>query len=471
MTSPLPTAPGPPTDLVPDVAALQERARRHLWMHFTRLSSYADREIPVIVRGDGPYVWDQHGRRYLDALSGLFVVQVGHGRAELAEAAARQAEQLAYFPLWSYAHPVAVDLAARLAERAPGDINRVFFTTGGSEAVESAWKLARQYFRAIGQPQRTKVVSRNIAYHGTSMGALSVTGIPDLRTPFEPLVPGALKAANTDRYRCRFCEAAPACTLACADDIEDVIEREGTETVAAVFVEPVQNAGGCFTPPDGYFPRLREICDRHGVLLVSDEVICAFGRLGYDFGCQRYGYQPDIITCAKGLTSGYSPLGAMLCRDYLAEPFLSGTASFAHGFTFAGHPVSCAVAMANLDIFDKEDLLAHVREHEGELRSGLDSLADIPIVGDVRGAGYFHAIELVKDRDTRESFTAEESESLLRGFLSGRLFGAGLICRADDRGDPVVQLAPPLVCGPEQFDEIRSTLRTVLTEAAERVRR
>ena len=458
------------TDLVPDVAALQERARRHLWMHFTRLSSYADHEIPVMVRGEGPYLWDQHGKRYLDGLSGLFVVQVGHGRRELAEAAARQAEQLAYFPLWSYAHPMAVDLAARVAERAPGDINRVFFTTGGSEAVESAWKLARQYFRAIGQPQRTKVVSRNIAYHGTSMGALSITGIPDLRTPFEPLVPGALHAANTDRYRCRFCAAAPACTLACADDIEDVIEREGPDTVAAVFVEPVQNAGGCFTPPDGYFQRLREICDRHGILLVSDEVICAFGRLGYDFGCQRYGYQPDIITCAKGLTSGYSPLGAMLCRDYLAEPFLSGTASFAHGFTFAGHPVSCAVAMANLDIFDKEDLLAHVREHEGELRSGLESLADIPIVGDVRGAGYFHAIELVKDQDTRETFSAEESESLLRGFLSGRLFEAGLICRADDRGDPVVQLSPPLVCGPEQFDEICSTLRTVLTEAADRVR-
>jgi adenosylmethionine-8-amino-7-oxononanoate aminotransferase len=469
MTSPSDTPPDTAGDLVPDVAALQERARRHLWMHFTRLSSYADHEIPVMVRGEGPYLWDQHGRRYLDGLSGLFVVQVGHGRAELAEAGARQAEKLAYFPLWSYAHPMAVDLAARVAERAPGDINRVFFTSGGSEAVESAWKLARQYFRAIGQPQRTKVVSRSIAYHGTSMGALSITGIPDLRTPFEPLVPGALKAANTDRYRCRFCAHAPDCTLACADDIEDVIVREGPETVAAVFVEPVQNAGGCFTPGDGYFQRLREVCDRHGVLLVSDEVICAFGRLGYDFGCQRYGYQPDIITCAKGLTSGYSPLGAMLCRDFLAEPFLSGTASFTHGFTFAGHPVSCAVAMANLDIFDKEDLLAHVREHEGELRAGLESLADIPIVGDVRGAGYFHAIELVKDRDTRESFSAEESESLLRGFLSGRLFEAGLICRADDRGDPVIQLSPPLVCGPEQFDEICTTLRTVLTEAADRV--
>jgi len=448
----------------------QDDARRHLWMHFTRLSSYAEAEIPVIVRGEGPYVWDQHGRRYLDGLSGLFVVQVGHGRQELAEAAAGQAGQLGYFPIWSYAHPKAVELATRLARLAPGDINRVFFTTGGSEAVESAWKLARQYFRAVGQPQRTKIVSRNIAYHGTSMGALSITGIPELRTPFEPLVPGAHKAANTDRYRCRFCASAPACTLACADDIEDVMEREGPDTIAAVIVEPVQNAGGCFTPGEGYFARLREICDRHGALLVSDEVICAFGRLGYTFGCERFGYQPDIITCAKGLTSGYSPLGAMLCSDRLAEPFLSGTASFVHGFTFAGHPVSCAVALANLDIFDREDLLAHVRANESELRSRLESLSDLPIVGEVRGAGYFYGIELVKDRDTRESFSDEESESLLRGFLSGRLFESGLICRADDRGDPVVQLAPTLVSGPEQFEQIETTLRTVLSEAWQQLR-
>jgi adenosylmethionine-8-amino-7-oxononanoate aminotransferase len=444
-------------------------APRHLWMHFTRLSSYEGHDVPTIVRGEGPYVWDQHGKRYLDGLSGLFTVQVGHGRTELAEAAARQASQLGYFPIWSYAHPTAIDLAYRLADLAPGDLNRVFFTTGGSEAVESAWKLARQYFRAIGQPQRTKVVSRNIAYHGTSMGALSITGIPDLRTPFEPLVPGAHKAANTDRYRCRYCSAAPACTLGCADDIEDVIVREGPDTVAAVIVEPVQNAGGCFTPGDGYFARLRDICDRHGVLLVSDEVICAFGRLGHMFGAERYGYQPDIITCAKGLTSGYSPLGAMLCSDQLVEPFLSGKASFAHGFTFAGHPVSCAVALANLDIFDKEDLLGRVRRYEPELRGRLESLRDLPIVGDVRGAGYFYGIELVRDRETRETFSAAESESLLRGFLSGRLYDAGLICRADDRGDPVVQLAPPLVCGPEQFEQIETTLRTVLTEAWDRV--
>jgi adenosylmethionine-8-amino-7-oxononanoate aminotransferase len=447
---------------------LHERARRHLWMHFSRLASFTDREVPVIVRGEGPYVWDQHGRRYLDGLSGLFVVQVGHGRRELAEAAARQARQLAYFPIWNYAHPTAVDLATRLADLAPGDLNRVFFTTGGSEAVESAWKLARQFFRATGQPQRTKVVSRRTAYHGTTMGALSITGIPELQTPFEPLVPGAHKAANTNRYRCQFCAHEPACTLACADDIEEVVLREGPETVAAVFLEPVQNAGGCFSPPEGYFARVRQICDRHGILLVSDEVICAFGRLGHTFGCERYDYQPDIITCAKGLTSGYSPLGAMICRDFLAEPYLSGTASFNHGFTFAGHPVGCAVALANLDLFDKEDLLARVRAHEGELQARLEGLSDLAIVGDVRGAGYFWAIELVRDRDTRQPFAAEEKESILRGVLAPALFRAGLICRTDDRGDPVIQLAPPMICDGEEFDTIVTILREVLTEACER---
>ena len=448
---------------------LSAAARDHLWMHFTRMSTYQTAPAPMIVRGEGAYIYDSSGKRYLDGLSGLFVVQAGHGRQELANAAAKQAGELAYFPLWSYAHPTAVELAERLASLAPGDLNRVFFTTGGSEAVEAAWKLARSYFKRVGKPTKYKVISRNIAYHGTSMGALSITGIPELRTPFEPLVPGAFHVANTDRYRCRYCSAAPACTLACADDIEDVIVREGADTVAAVFLEPVQNAGGCFTPADGYFERVRSICDRYGVLLVSDEVICAFGRLGYMFGSERYGYQPDIITCAKGMTSGYSPLGAMLCRDFLAEPFLSGTASFSHGFTFAGHPVSCAVALANLDLFDKEDLLAHVRANEGELRTRLEGLADIPIVGEVRGAGYFYGIELVKDRSTKEGFSDEESESLLRGFLSGRLFEAGLICRADDRGDPVIQLAPPLVCGPEQFEEIETILRTVLTEAYARL--
>jgi len=454
----------------PENSHLSERAQRHLWMHFSRMGSYKDHEVPVIVRGEGAWVWDQHGTRYLDGLAGLFTTQIGHGRTELAEAGAKQAETLAYFPLWTYAHPRAIELAERLADLAPGDLNHVFFTTGGSEGVESAWKLARQYFRVKGQPQRTKVISRYIAYHGTSMGALSITGIPDLRTPFEPLVPGAIKVTNTNFYRADiYVDDEVAFGRWAADEIERAIELEGPDTVAAVFLEPVQNAGGCFPPPPGYFERVREICDRHGVLLVSDEVICAFGRLGHWFGAIRYGYQPDIITVAKGLTSGYAPLGAMIVSDRLMEPFLGPGASFLHGFTFAGHPVSCAVAMANLDVFEGEQILQHVQVTEGAFRAALESLYDLPIVGDVRGAGLFYGIELVKDKATRLSFDDEESERLLRGFLSHALFDAGLICRADDRGDPVVQLSPPLICGQEEIDFMASTLRAVLSEAWRRV--
>jgi len=453
-------------DQMSDHAAMQDAARRHLWMHFTRMSSYSEHEVPVMVRGEGPWVWDSKGRRYLDGLSGLFVVQAGHGRHELAEAASRQASQLAYFPLWSYAHPNAIELAERLASLAPGDINRVFFTTGGGEAVESAWKLARQYFRATGQPDRYKVISRDIAYHGTTMGALSITGLPSIKAPFEPLVPGSVRVANTNFYRApEHGDDLESFGIWAADDIERHILMEGPESVAAVFLEPVQNSGGCFPPPPGYFQRVREICDRHGVLLVSDEVICAFGRLGTWFGADRYGYRPDMITCAKGMTSGYSPLGALLVDDRLMEPFLDGTATFYHGFTFGGHPVSTAVALANLDLFEKEDIVAGVAARSAAFRSVLEGLRDLPIVGDVRGDGYFYGIELVKDKTTRESFDDDESERLLRGFLSGALFDAGLICRADDRGDPVVQLAPPLICEQEHFDLIGEVLRSVLSEA------
>ena len=452
-------------------ADLQQMAKRNLWMHFTRMSTYADSDVPVIVRGSGPYVFDSRGRRYLDGLSGLFTVQVGHGRTELAEAAAKQASELAYFPLWSYAHPQAIELSERLADLAPGDLNRVFFTTSGSEAVESAWKLAKQYFKLTGQPERYKVLSRDIAYHGTSMGALAITGLADIKYPFEPLPPGGVRVPNTNFYRAPdfVADDIHAFGRWAADEIERAILREGPESVAAVYLEPVQNSGGCFPPPPGYFARVREICDRYGVLLVSDEVICAFGRLGYYFGSSRYGYQPDIITFAKGLTSGYSPLGGMVVRDALMEPFNRGTATFLHGVTFAGHPVSCAVALANLDVFEKEDLLGNVRANEGAFRSTLEKLNDLPIVGDIRGDGYFYGIELVKDKDTRETFSDEESERLLRGFLSTALFDAGLVCRTDDRGDPVIQLAPPLICGPEHFDEIERILREVLTEAWERL--
>jgi adenosylmethionine-8-amino-7-oxononanoate aminotransferase len=446
-------------------STLQEQARRHLWMHFTRMGSYVDHEVPIIARGDGCYVWDEHGKRYLDGLSALFCVNAGHGREELAEAAAAQMKELGFYINWSYAHPRGIELAARIADLAPYDLNRVFFTSGGSEAVESAWKLVRNYHRLRGDGQRTKLIARNLAYHGTSLGALAATGLTGLRAPFEPLTPGGCHVANTNSYHW----PAGRDPLWAADAIEERIEFESAETVAAVILEPVQNAGGCFVPQEGYFERVREICDRHGVLLISDEVICSWGRIGHWFGCERYGYRPDLITTAKGLTSAYVPMGAVIVTDRIAEPFMEGKTMFAHGFTFGGHPVAAAVALANLDILEREDLCGHVRAKEGEFRDRLEGLRDIPIVGDVRGAGYFHAIELVKDRETKESFSAEESEDLLRGFLSGALYERGLICRADDRGDPVVQLAPPLIADTEQFDEIEAILRSTLTEAWDRV--
>src|SRR3954468_17930170 len=438
-------------------------ASRNLWLHFSRMGAYASTPPPVIVRGEGARIFDDRGRSYLDGLAGLFVVQVGHGRRELAEAAARQAEELAFFPLWSYAHPAAIELSQRLAAAAPGDLNRVFFTTGGSEAVETAWKAAKQYFKLIGKPAKTKVISRAVSYHGTTQGALSITGVPALKQAFEPLVPGTFRVPTTDIYRTPvFGDDPKAFGRWAADQIEQQILFEGPNTVAAVFLEPVQNAGGCSPPPPGYFERVREICDRHDVLLVSDEVICAFGRLGTTFACDKYGYVPDMITCAKGLTSGYSPIGAMIPSDRIMEPFLQGTTSFAHGYTFGGHPVSSAVALANLDLFEEEGLNQRVLENEAAFRATLEKLNDLPIVGDVRGDGYFYGIEMVKDKATKETFDDAESERLLRGFLSTALFEAGLYCRADDRGDPVIQLAPPLICGQAEFDEVEQILRGVL---------
>jgi adenosylmethionine-8-amino-7-oxononanoate aminotransferase len=455
---------------------LSKSAYDHLWMHFTRMSSYENSPVPTIVRGEGTYIYDINGRKYLDGLAGLFVVQAGHGRRELAETAAKQASELAFFPIWSYAHPKAIELAERLANYAPGDLNKVFFSTGGGEAVETAWKLAKQYFKLIGKPTKYKVISRAVAYHGTPQGALSITGLPALKAPFEPLVPGTHKAPNTNIYRApAFLSTAgqPVDPQAfgrwAADQIEEQILFEGPETVAAVFLEPVQNAGGCFPPPPGYFQRVREICDRHDVLLVSDEVICAFGRLGTMFGCDKFGYVPDMITCAKGMTSGYSPIGATIISDRIAEPFYQGGNTFLHGYTFGGHPVSSAVALANLDIFEREGLNQRVLDNERKFLATLQRLHDLPIVGDVRGNGYFYGIELVKDKATKETFNDEEVERVLYGYVSKALFDNGLYCRADDRGDPVIQLAPPLTADQSTFDEIEQILRATLSEAWQKI--
>jgi adenosylmethionine-8-amino-7-oxononanoate aminotransferase len=443
----------------PDLSA---KADRYLWGHFARHG--AGITPPIITRGEGVRIFDDRGKSYLDALSGLFVVQVGYGRDELAEAAARQARTLAYFPLWSYATPTAIELAERIAQYAPGDLNRVFFTTGGGEAVETAWKLAKQYFKLTGKPGKYKAISRALAYHGTPQGALAITGVPKFKAPFEPLTPGAVKVPNTNFYRAPepLNTDVKAFGQWAADRIAEAIEFEGPDTVAAVFLEPVQNAGGCIPPPPGYFERVREICDHYDVLLVSDEVICAFGRIGSMFACDDFGYVPDMITCAKGLTSGYSPIGAMIASDRLFEPFNDGETMFPHGYTFGGHPVSAAVALANLDIFEREGLGDHVKRNAPLLRAALEKLYDLPVVGDVRGDGYFYALELVKDKATRQTFTAEQRRRLLTE-VSSALFEAGLYCRLDDRGDPAIQVAPPLISGPAEFDAIEAILRTVLS--------
>lgn len=450
----------------------QQAARDYLWMHMARHSGISQGgHVPIISRGEGHKIYDDAGREYFDGLAGLFVVNAGHGRAELAEVMAKQAEKLAFMPLWSYAHEPAIDLAERLASYAPGDLNRVFFTTGGGEAVESAFKLAKQHFKMKGKPGKTKVISRALAYHGTPQGALAITSLPDMKTPFEPLVPGTFRVPNTNFYRApeMFADNEKDFGLWAAERIREAIEFEGADSVAAVFLEPVQNSGGCFPPPPGYFDRVREICDEYDVLLVSDETICAFGRIGSMFACNDFGYVPDIITSAKALTSGYAPLGVMVVSDKLFEPFTKGDNTFYHGYTFGGHPVAAAVAMANLDIFEREGLNENVKNNADAFKSTLSKLTDLDIVGDVRGAGYFYGIELVKDKATKETFNDAESERLLRDYLSPALWEAGLYCRADDRGDPVIQLAPPITIGQPEFDQIESILRTVLKEAANKI--
>jgi adenosylmethionine-8-amino-7-oxononanoate aminotransferase len=441
---------------------LRESARRHLWMHFSALGRTGE-PAPVIVRGEGCHVWDDEGRRYLDGLSSLFCVNAGHGRGELGDAAAAQARELGYSTTWGSAHPRAIELAERVAGLAPDGLERVFFTSGGSEAVESALKLARAHHGARGELGRTKIIARELAYHGTTMGALSLTGLESIRTDFAPLLPGVVHVPPTWSYGL----APGADPLAPADAIETAIVAEGPETVAAVILEPVQNSGGCLVPPPGYFTRVREICDRHGVLLISDDTICSWGRLGTWFGAQRFDYRPDLITTAKGLTSAYAPMGAMIVSDRVAEPFTSGAEVFAHGFTFGGHPVAAAVALANLDILERERLLDRVLRHEAALAASLDGLRDLPLIGDVRGAGYFWGIELVRDVETAQRFDPAEARDLV-AWLGRELHRAGLICRAADRGHPVIQLAPPLIAGPAEFAEMEAILRRVLGGAAER---
>jgi adenosylmethionine-8-amino-7-oxononanoate aminotransferase len=474
---------------------LQHAARDHLWLHFTRMGGYAEADVPIIVRGDGCYLEDVHGKRYLDALAGLFSVNIGYSFGEeIGQAALAQMKELPFYTNWSYSHPRAIELAEGVASLAPGDLNRVFFVSGGSEAVESAWKLARQYYAARGTSVRTaalaepetrhdelvaaargqhryKAIARHIAYHGTTFGALSLNGIPAIRTPFEPLVPEVRHVSNTNRYHRQPEETEAAFTEFLLDELERTILAMGPETVCLVHMEPVQNAGGTFVAPAGYWQGVRELCTRYDILLSADEVITGFGRVGHWFASERYDIRPDIVTCAKGLSSSYAAIGAVVATDRVMEPFLADTSMFSHGITFGGHPVMCAIALKNIEIMKRERIVEGVLEHEAAFRSTLEQLLDLPIVGDVRGTGFFYAVELVKDSETRETFSDDECEWLLRDFLSGRLYERGLICRADDRGDPVIQISPPLVARQPEFDRIVEVLGETLAEAWDELQR
>jgi adenosylmethionine-8-amino-7-oxononanoate aminotransferase len=425
----------------------------NLMLHFT---PYAEdwSKLPVIVSGEGSYVTDDRGHTYIDGLAGLFTTQVGHGRAELAEVASRQMKELGFFPNWSFQHPRSLELAAKIAEIAPGDLNSTFFVSSGSEAVETVIKLARQYHKTNGEHGRYKVISRKVAYHGTTMGALSATGIPTFKAPFEPLLQGFCHVPNTQQD-----------PEDLADAIEEAIEFGPPETIAAVFLEPVQNGGGCLVPPPDYWRRVREICDRHGVLLVSDAVICAFGRLGEWFGIERFDVVPDMTSFAKGVTSGYLPMGGVVVNDKIAHTLKSGASMFMHGSTFGGHPVSSAVALENIRIMERENLLQNVHDLEGHFGDELRRMAaDHPVVKEVRGMGFFWGVEIRAEWPDGTPIAGRDYQEYFKGLLPQSLLKNGLICRFDDKEDPVIQFSPALTSDREVLSRIAEITGQALSE-------
>jgi adenosylmethionine-8-amino-7-oxononanoate aminotransferase len=452
--------------------SLQERAHRHLLMHFTRNGAYGPdgSGLLVLERGEGPYVFDTEGRRYFDGLSSLFCSQIGYSHGEeMAAVAAEQLTTLAFNTNWGTAHPPAIELAEAIAERAPGDLNRVFLTNGGSESVETAWKIVRQYHVARGEPGRIKAIARDIAYHGVTLGALSFTGVPKMKEPFGEAPIPVVRVSNTNRFRAPDGQDEAAFCRRLLDEMEQAIVDAGPETVAMIIAEPVQNAGGCLVPPEGYWAGLRDIADRYGVVLVADEVITGFGRIDGFFAAPALGAVPDVITVAKGITSAYAPMGAVIVSDRIAEPLYEAGRMLLHGITFGGHPVAAAIARRNIEIFEREGVLENVRALEGHLAGRLGDLRDrIPIVGDVRGAGFFWALELVRDDADTPFRDPDERERLLRGFLAPRLIEEGLIARPDDRGECVLHLAPPLICGRAELDEMVERTEAVLADASER---
>jgi adenosylmethionine-8-amino-7-oxononanoate aminotransferase len=445
------SGPGQPVDA--DV--VQKQVRDHLLLNFTDMGNYKEAEIPVFVRGEGCELIDVHGRRFIDGLSGLYCANLGHSYgSEIGAVSKAQMEELAYTSTWYVAHPRAAEFAERISELTPPGLDRVFFTTGGGEANESMWKMVRNWHQANGQPQRTKAIARKTAYHGTSLGALSFTGIDFCREPFEPLPIDVTHVSETNAYRHPTGDDPVAFTQALLEEMEQAIIAAGPEEVALIIAEPVQNSGGCFTPPPGYWAGLRSLADKYGILLAADEVITGFGRTGEWFGSTTYDIAPDFIIFAKGATAAMAPLGGVIVHDRVAEPFITGKAFYNHGTTYSGHPVSTAIGTAVLDIYEREGVVQNVRENGPYLEKRLRDLLSVPLVGDVRGVGHFFALEMVKDRDTKETFEGEEADWLLRRVLSARLYENGLLCRLDDRGDPVVQISVAAVAVHKLLDRI-----------------
>jgi adenosylmethionine-8-amino-7-oxononanoate aminotransferase len=445
---------------------LQQAASDHLLLHFSKQGLD---DLLVLERGEGPYVFDTKGNKYVDALSSLFCAQIGYSYGEeMAAAAASQLTTLAFNTNWGTAHPASIELAAKLASLAPAGMERVFFTSGGSESVEAAWKLAREHFLAIGQPQRTKAIARDIAYHGVTLGALSFTGVQRFKEPFGKAPIDVTHVSNTNMFRGgpdggRVTDA-DAFRDMLLKEVEDAILAAGPDEVALIIAEPVQNAGGCLVAPAGYWKGLRALADKYGALLMADEVICGCGRLGEWIATGREGITPDLVSLAKGLTSAYAAMGAVVAAESVVAPIVEAGAVFRHGITFGGHPVSAAIALKNMEIFERDGVLENVKALTPYLAQTLGTLTDLPIVGDVRGDGFFWAMELVKDEDD-STFDQAERDKLLRGFLPGRLREAGIIARADDRGDAVLQIAPPLISDKAVLDDIVARLGDVLTDA------
>ncbi len=440
-----------PTDRHADHDSYVERGLAHLWIHTRQYNDLTEQgELMIIARGEGIWLTDTTGTRYIDAMSGLWVVNAGHGRTELAEVAARQMAELPFANPFAYATRPAVDLATRLASLTPNSINRFYLVNTGSDAVDTALRMARQYHWNRGERRRFKVISRNGSYHGMTGGALSVnrSGYVN-KAPFEPLQPGGVGVANVQCARCPYEKTFPSCDVFCARTIEATIQAEGPETVAAFIAEPISTAAGCFVPPDGYWRTIREICDRHGILLIADEVINGFGRTGTWFGIDHFGIQPDLMTMAKGLTSGYQPLAAVGVSQAVADAFVGGDRdTFVGGITFGAHPVACAVALANLDIFQREDLVGNAARTGQYLGDRLAGLRDNRhIVSATRGIGLMHTIEVQRDPDTNTPFApADEVPKRLTALLRQ----AGVLCRAG----AAISVAPPLIANPADCDDL-----------------